>query len=117
MKIILSRKGFDSGSGGVPSPIFPDGQLLSPYQNVKKGTDYPAILFFTGASDTRVDPMNARKMAAEMQADSASGRPILLHYGMNAGHSAGVGVQQQIQDYADQMTFLWTETGPVGAQK
>lgn len=29
MKIILSRKGFDSGSGGVPSPIFPDGQLLS----------------------------------------------------------------------------------------
>ena len=29
MKIILSRKGFDSGSGGVPSPIFPDGRLLS----------------------------------------------------------------------------------------
>ena len=29
MKIILSRKGFDSGSGGVPSPIFPDGKILS----------------------------------------------------------------------------------------
>lgn len=29
MKIILSRKGFDSSSGGVPSPIFPDGQILS----------------------------------------------------------------------------------------
>ena len=29
MKIILSRKGFDSFSGGVPSPIFPDGELLS----------------------------------------------------------------------------------------
>lgn len=29
MKIILSRKGFDSGSGGTPSPIFPDGQMLS----------------------------------------------------------------------------------------
>ena len=89
----------------------------SPYQNVKKGTKYPAVLFFTGAADTRVDPMNARKMTALMQADSAGGRPILLHYGMNAGHSAGVGVQQQIQNYADQMTFLWTETGPVSARK
>ncbi len=29
MKIILSRKGFDSSSGGVPSPIFPDGSLCS----------------------------------------------------------------------------------------
>lgn len=29
MKIILSRKGFDSKSGGVPSPIFPDGRMLS----------------------------------------------------------------------------------------
>jgi hypothetical protein len=29
MRIILSRKGFDSSAGGVPSPIFPDGRLLS----------------------------------------------------------------------------------------
>lgn len=29
MKVILSRKGFDSGAGGFPSPILPDGTLLS----------------------------------------------------------------------------------------
>jgi len=29
MKIILSRKGFDSANGGCPSPILPDGTLLS----------------------------------------------------------------------------------------
>lgn len=29
MKIILSRKGFDSSSGGYPSPILPDGTMLS----------------------------------------------------------------------------------------
>lgn len=29
MKIILSRKGFDSASGGQPNPIMPDGTLLS----------------------------------------------------------------------------------------
>lgn len=29
MKLIFSRKGFDSSSGGKPSPIFPDGIMLS----------------------------------------------------------------------------------------
>ncbi len=29
MRIILSRKGFDSSAGGCPSPIFPDGRLFS----------------------------------------------------------------------------------------
>lgn len=29
MKIVLSRKGFDSQNGGVPSPIFPDGTAFS----------------------------------------------------------------------------------------
>ena len=83
----------------------------SPYQNVKPGTAYPAILFFTGDSDTRVDPLHARKMTALMQAATSSGRPILLHYSLSGGHSAGVSVEQKVQDDADQLTFLWTETG------
>jgi len=29
MKLILSRKGFDSSAGGVPSPIMPDGRIVS----------------------------------------------------------------------------------------
>ena len=29
MKIIFSRKGFDSASGGKPSPILPDGRMVS----------------------------------------------------------------------------------------
>lgn len=29
LKIILSRKGFDSGYGGYPSPIMPNGELIS----------------------------------------------------------------------------------------
>ena len=29
MKIILSRKGFDSSWGGCPSPVLPDGTMLS----------------------------------------------------------------------------------------
>ena len=89
----------------------------SPYQNVKASGEYPAILFFTGDSDTRVDPLHARKMTALMQASSKSGRPILLHYSLSGGHSAGVSVEQKVQDDADQLSFLWTETGkPKAAQ-
>ena len=42
MKIILSRKGFDSSNGGSPSPIMPDGSLLSmpiPSDNSARYTD------------------------------------------------------------------------------
>ncbi len=90
---------------------FPYLMKYSPYQNVKARADYPAILFFTGDSDTRVDPLHARKMTALVQALSKSERPVMLHYSLNGGHSAGVSVDQQIQDDADQLTFLWTETG------
>ncbi len=82
----------------------------SPYQNVKAGTAYPAVMFFTGDNDTRVDPLHARKMTALVQSASSSGRPILLHYSLTGGHSAGVGAGQQIQDDADELAFLWTET-------
>jgi prolyl oligopeptidase len=89
----------------------------SPYENVKRGTAYPAVMFFTGSSDTRVDPLHARKMTALMQADSGSGRPVLLHYSLTGGHSSGVSVQQDIEDNTDQLTFLWTETGQPAARK
>jgi prolyl oligopeptidase len=82
----------------------------SPYHNVKAGTAYPAIIFFTGDSDTRVDPLHARKMTALLQPASSSGRPVLLRYSLSGGHSAGVAVEQRIQDDASQLTFLWTET-------
>ena len=95
------------------------GYLLkySPYQNVKAGTNYPAVMFFTGDSDTRVDPLHARKMTALLQSASTSGRPILLHYSLAGGHSAGVSVDQQVQDDADQLSFLWTETGQPAAHR
>jgi prolyl oligopeptidase len=90
----------------------------SPYQNVHKDKKYPAIMFFTGDNDTRVDPMNARKMTALMQSletsqpnSSGNDRPILLHYSIKGGHSAGVSMTQLVQDYTDEMGFLWNETG------
>ncbi len=83
----------------------------SPYHNVKKGAKYPAVMFTTGDSDTRVAPLHARKMAALMQASTGSDRPILLHYDVKAGHSAGLPVSKQIDDSADNLTFLFWQLG------
>ena len=46
MKIILSRKGFDSSNGGMPSPILPDGTMLSmPINNDCDKLTYAGIYF------------------------------------------------------------------------
>jgi prolyl oligopeptidase len=89
---------------------FPYLLKYSPYHNVKPGTKYPAIMFHSGDSDTRVDPLHARKMTALMQASTGSDRPILLHYELKAGHSSGVSVTQLVNDTADELSFLWNET-------
>ena len=96
---------------------FPYLRKYSPYQNVKDGTAYPAVMFFTGDSDTRVDPLHARKMTALLQASSTSGRPVVLHYSLAGGHSDGVSVDQKVQDDADQLSFLWTESGSAAPSK
>jgi prolyl oligopeptidase len=36
--------------------------------------------------------------------------PFLLHYSLKGGHSAGISQTQLVEDYADEMAFLWTET-------
>src|SRR5437588_5620904 len=61
----------------------------SPYHRVKDGTSYPAVLLEAAESDSRVDALHARKMAARLQAASASTQPILLRLETKAGHGAG----------------------------
>ncbi len=87
----------------------------SPYQHVKAGAEYPAILFMTADTDTRVDPMHAKKMAALMQAEARNGqsktRPILLRIESKAGHGAGKPVTKQIEEFTDVYSFLFWQLG------
>lgn len=49
MKIIFSRKGFDSSAGGFPSPIFPDNQLFSiPIPSNPDHSNYNTLAFKYG---------------------------------------------------------------------
>ncbi len=87
----------------------------SPYHHVKAGAEYPAILFMTADTDTRVDPMHAKKMAALMQGQARNGqsktRPILLRIESKAGHGAGKPVTKQIEEFTDVYSFLWWQVG------
>lgn len=69
MKIILSRKGFDSANGGIVSPIFEDGAMISfpiPSNDVDtydslyyNGVRYSQILHdlrYKGGDHCHVDP-------------------------------------------------------------
>lgn len=83
----------------------------SPYQNVRDGVKYPAVLFVTGDSDTRVAPLHARKMTARVQAATSSGLPVLLLYDTKTGHSGGKPVSQLIEDETDTFSFLAWQLG------
>jgi len=80
----------------------------SPYHRVREKTAYPAVLFTTAASDTRVDPLHARKMTAALQYASSSGKPILLRTETEAGHGAGKPISKVADEFADIFAFtLW----------
>ena len=81
----------------------------SPYHQVKEGTAYPAVLFTTAASDSRVDPLHARKMAAMMQWATSSDRPILLRVETKAGHGAGKPVAKLVDELTDVYSFLLSQ--------
>lgn len=98
----------------------------SPYQHVRDGVKYPAVYLHTAASDSRVDPMHARKMAARLQAAAASTKnpapknagtnkagtnPILLWVESRAGHGAGKPLAKVITQLVDEWSFLFAELG------
>jgi prolyl oligopeptidase len=83
----------------------------SPYHHVRKGVAYPAVLLATAESDTRVDPMHARKMAARLQAATSADRPILLRLESRAGHGAGKPLSKVVDELSDSWTFVFSELG------
>lgn len=97
------------GSAGDPEQL---EWLLSysPYHHVRDGVDYPATLFTVFDSDTRVDPLHARKMAAALQHATSSGRPILIRAEGDVGHGARA-LTRSVELTADMLAFTARWTG------
>src|SRR2546423_3969942 len=91
------------------------GWLLSysPYHNVVEGTCYPAVLFTVFDSDTRVDPLHARKLGAALQWATScpfDERPVLYRREQNVGHGAR-SVSRTIELSVDTTAFLADRLG------
>ncbi|MDQ1680877.1 MAG: prolyl oligopeptidase [Frankiaceae bacterium] len=82
----------------------------SPYHNVRAGVDYPSVLFTVFDSDTRVDPLHARKMCAALQHATSGDRPILYRREADVGHGAR-SVTRAVGLSVDTMAYLASRTG------
>ncbi|MDQ2741301.1 MAG: prolyl oligopeptidase family serine peptidase [Chloroflexota bacterium] len=98
--------------GSADDPVqFPFLHAYSPYHHVQPDTAYPAVLLTTAESDSRVDPLHARKMAALLQASSTSHHPILLRVETRAGHGIGKPLSKVIEEQTDMWAFLFWQLG------
>lgn len=86
----------------------------SPYHRVREGVRYPAVYTYTASSDTRVDPLHARKMTALLQDVSSrcpAKGPILLQVESEAGHGVGKPLHKVVEEQANILAFLAWQLG------
>jgi prolyl oligopeptidase len=84
---------------------------MSAYAHVKDGVKYPAVLLTHGINDPRVEPWQSAKMAARLQAATASDKPVLLRVDYDAGHGIGSTKTQRQELRADEWAFLLWQMG------
>ncbi len=82
---------------------------MSAMHHVKDGTRYPAVMLMHGVNDPRVEVWQSAKMAARLQAATASvpnANPVLLRLDYDAGHGVGASRNQRNVELADVYAFL-----------
>ena len=82
----------------------------SPYHNVREGRSYPPMLLVSGANDSRVDPMHARKLCAMLQYADPNGGPTLLYMVGGAGHGTN-SISQELDMATAILSFLAAHVG------
>lgn len=80
-------------------------RTFSPYHLLRDGADYPATFIWTATSDDRVGPVQARKMAARME---AMGIPDVWFYeSLEGGHAGATDNRQSARLHTASHAFLW----------
>lgn len=82
---------------------------MDAFHKIKPGVKYPAVMLTHGINDPRVEPWLSAKMAARLQAATASKKPILLRIDYDAGHGIGNSRRQMNEEFADIFAFLFEQ--------
>lgn len=101
----------DYGTSADNEEMFKYLYGYSPYHNIKKGTDYPAILATTADHDDRVVPAHSFKYMARMQEYNAGKLPVLIRIDSKAGHGGGKPTAKVIEEYTDLWAFVFFHLG------
>ena len=80
-------------------------RTFSPYHLLQTGVRYPPVLFYAATSDDRVGPVQARKMAARMQAMGLPG--VFFYENTDGGHGGAVDNSHTAKLQALVYEFLW----------
>ncbi len=113
-------RGETTASGAINIPEFGSVETeegfrallaMDGYLKIKDGVKYPAVLLTHGINDPRVAPWMSAKMAARLQAASASSKPVLLRIDYDAGHGSGETQKQRNEREADTYAFLFKQLG------
>jgi prolyl oligopeptidase len=83
----------------------------SPYQHIRQGVNLPTMLVRTGANDSRVDPLHAKKFTAALQNNPGQINPIMLYIDYNVGHGSGQATKQRIDNIMVDYEFLLNQLG------
>jgi prolyl oligopeptidase len=83
----------------------------SPYQHVRAGVNHPTMLIRTGANDSRVDPLHAKKFTAILQSNPGQINPVMLYIDYNVGHGSGQATKQRIGNALVDYEFILNQLG------
>ncbi len=81
----------------------------SPYHNIRRGVNVPTMLVTSGANDSRVDPMNAKKFVAALQSNPGQVSPVILHMDFESGHGSGQSTKQSIDNWTFIFEFIMNQ--------
>lgn len=100
------------------NPAHPDAHAwmrrYSPYDNVRPGMSYPAMLVTAGLNDPRVSYWEPAKWVARLRATATNRGPLLLKTELGAGHGGPSGRYAAWRDEAFVMAFLLDRWRPAG---
>jgi prolyl oligopeptidase len=108
LRLFRSTKAGEYGNPADPAQF---NYARSPYEHVRPGTKYLAMLLTSGDAETCVSPAQAQKMAARMHAATVSGLPILLCCNTHAGPAGFKPTAKVIEDLSIEWSFLAWQLG------
>lgn len=118
---VLNALRAETSANGVPNiPEFGTVKVEAQFKallemdalhHVVDGVKYPATMLIHGINDPRVPPWESLKMAARLQAATASGKPVLMRIDFASGHGLGSTKSQRQEQYADLWSFMLWQFG------